>query len=148
VCGGAIRVRICTPDISGGVPGEKCPSRHVQVCYGIPRRQILHCEDRYVSLYMSVDYFEDQRREMVTAIRAIADHVAAQISKSALDKRVLEAMAKVPRHEFVPVGLPDAQQLVVAEKDLNGRVTTKEFMQVRFSLLEGAEELRSASLKQ
>jgi protein-L-isoaspartate(D-aspartate) O-methyltransferase len=52
---------------------------------------------------MSVDYFEDQRREMVTAIRAIADHVAAQISKSALDKRVLEAMAKVPRHEFVPV---------------------------------------------
>jgi protein-L-isoaspartate(D-aspartate) O-methyltransferase len=52
---------------------------------------------------MSVDYFEDQRREMVTAIRAITDHVAAQISKSALDKRVLEAMAKVPRHEFVPV---------------------------------------------
>jgi Protein-L-isoaspartate(D-aspartate) O-methyltransferase (PCMT) len=101
--GGAIRVRICTPDISGGVPGEKCRSRHVQVCYGIPRRQILHCADRYVSLYMSVDYFEDQRREMVTAIRAIADHVAAQISKSALDKRVLEAMAKVPRHEFVPV---------------------------------------------
>jgi hypothetical protein len=37
-----------------------------------------------VSLYMSVDYFKDQRREMVTAIRAIADHVAAQISKSAL----------------------------------------------------------------
>ena len=56
-----------------------------------------------MSLYMSVDYFEDQRREMVTAIRAITDHVAAQISKSALDKRVLEAMAKVPRHEFVPV---------------------------------------------
>ena len=47
---GAIRVRICTPDISSGVPGEKCRSRHVQVCYGIPRRQILHCEDRYVSL--------------------------------------------------------------------------------------------------
>jgi hypothetical protein len=48
--GGGIRVRICTPDISSGVPGEKCRSRHVQVCYGIPRRQILHCEDRYVSL--------------------------------------------------------------------------------------------------
>jgi protein-L-isoaspartate(D-aspartate) O-methyltransferase len=52
---------------------------------------------------MSVDYFEEQRREMVAAIRAITDHVAAQISKSALDTRVLEAMAKVPRHEFVPV---------------------------------------------
>ena len=48
----------------------------------------------------------------------------------------------------IPVGLPDAQQLVVAEKDLNGRVTTKAFMPVRFSLLEEAEELRSASLKQ
>jgi hypothetical protein len=45
-------------------------------------------------------------------------------------------------------GPPDAQPLVVAEKDLNGRITTKEFMPVRFSLLEGAEELSSASLKQ
>jgi protein-L-isoaspartate(D-aspartate) O-methyltransferase len=52
---------------------------------------------------MSVDYFEEQRREMVAAIRAITDHGAAQISKSALDKRVLEAIAKIPRHEFVPV---------------------------------------------
>ena len=35
----------------------------------------------------------------------------------------------------IPVGLPDAQQLVVAEKDLNGRVTTKEIMLVLFSVL-------------
>src|SRR6478752_98527 len=40
----------------------------------------------------------------------------------------------------IPVGLPDAQQLVVAEKDLNGRVTTKEIMGVLFSLLEGADQ--------
>ena len=52
---------------------------------------------------MSVDYFEEQRRQMVAAIRAITDHVGAQISKSELDNRVLQAMAKVPRHEFVPV---------------------------------------------
>jgi Protein-L-isoaspartate(D-aspartate) O-methyltransferase (PCMT) len=52
---------------------------------------------------MSVDYFEEQRREMVAAIRAITDHIATQISKSTLDKRVLGALAKVPRHEFVPV---------------------------------------------
>jgi protein-L-isoaspartate(D-aspartate) O-methyltransferase len=31
------------------------------------------------------------------------DHTGAEISKSALDSRVLQAMAKVPRHEFVPV---------------------------------------------
>ena len=40
----------------------------------------------------------------------------------------------------IPVGLPDAQQLVVAEKDLNGRVTTKEIMRVLFSLLEGSDQ--------
>jgi protein-L-isoaspartate(D-aspartate) O-methyltransferase len=40
----------------------------------------------------------------------------------------------------IPVGLPTAQQLLVAEKDLNGRVTTKEIMPVLFSVLEGADE--------
>ena len=39
---------------------------------------------------------------MVTAVRAITDHIA-QVGKTALDERVLRAMAKVPRHEFVPV---------------------------------------------
>jgi protein-L-isoaspartate(D-aspartate) O-methyltransferase len=48
-------------------------------------------------------FFEEQRREMVAAIRAMADHVAAEIGKSALDERVLTAMTKVPRHEFVPI---------------------------------------------
>jgi protein-L-isoaspartate(D-aspartate) O-methyltransferase len=52
---------------------------------------------------MSVAYFEEQRREMVAAIRMIAEHLAAEIGKTALDDRVLRAMAKVPRHEFVPV---------------------------------------------
>src|SRR5580700_10318000 len=223
---------------------------------------------------MSVVYFEDQRREMIAAIRVIAKHLIAEIGKTALDDRVLSAMAKVPRHEFVPievqpyaylnrplpigfdktisqplmvavmtdllavrpddavleigtglgyqsavlaelagrvytveiidelaqravqrlkqegytnvevrvgngyfgwpehapfdkvivtaspdlippplinqlksgarmvvpVGLPDAQKLVVAEKDLNGRVRTKEIMQVLFSLLDGPDE--------
>ena len=51
---------------------------------------------------MSVEYFEE-RREMVAAIRVIAKHLAAEIGKTALDDRVLRAMAKVPRHEFVPV---------------------------------------------
>src|SRR6516165_6260952 len=53
--------------------------------------------------FVNAKFFEEQRREMVAAIRAIADHVAAEIGKSALDERVLNAMAKVPRHEFVPV---------------------------------------------
>ena len=40
----------------------------------------------------------------------------------------------------IPVGLPDAQKFVVADKDMNGRVRTKEIMQVLFSLLEGPDE--------
>jgi protein-L-isoaspartate(D-aspartate) O-methyltransferase len=51
---------------------------------------------------MSVDYFEE-RQEMVGAIRMIAQHLAAEVGKATLDDRVLRAMAKVPRHEFVPV---------------------------------------------
>jgi protein-L-isoaspartate(D-aspartate) O-methyltransferase len=53
--------------------------------------------------FMNAEYFEEQGREMVAAVRAIADHLAAELGKTALDERVLGAMAKVPRHEFVPV---------------------------------------------
>ena len=52
---------------------------------------------------MNAEYFEEQRRDMVTAVRAIADHLAEELGKTALDERVLGAMTKVPRHEFVPV---------------------------------------------
>jgi protein-L-isoaspartate(D-aspartate) O-methyltransferase len=52
---------------------------------------------------MNVEFFQEQRRQMVAAIKAITDHIAAEISKSTLDDRVLQAIAKVPRHEFVPV---------------------------------------------
>ena len=40
----------------------------------------------------------------------------------------------------IPVGLLGAQQLVLAQKDLNGRVATKEIIPVLFSLLEGSEQ--------
>ncbi len=52
---------------------------------------------------MSVALFEGQRQEMIAAIRVIAPHLADEIGKTALDDRVLVAMAKVPRHEFVPI---------------------------------------------
>ncbi len=40
----------------------------------------------------------------------------------------------------IPVGLPAAQQLVVLDKDLNGKITTKEIMPVLFSLLEESDQ--------
>jgi protein-L-isoaspartate(D-aspartate) O-methyltransferase len=39
----------------------------------------------------------------------------------------------------IPAGLPDAQQLVLVEKQRDGRLTMKEILQVRFSQLEGGE---------
>jgi protein-L-isoaspartate(D-aspartate) O-methyltransferase len=39
----------------------------------------------------------------------------------------------------VPAGLPDAQQLMLVEKDSNGRVTMREILRVRFSQLEDTE---------
>ena len=40
---------------------------------------------------------------MIAAIRVITQHLADEIGKTALDDRVLTAMSKVPRHEFVPI---------------------------------------------
>lgn len=39
----------------------------------------------------------------------------------------------------IPAGLPNAQQLMVVEKDSDGAVSTREILPVRFSLLEDAE---------
>jgi protein-L-isoaspartate(D-aspartate) O-methyltransferase len=41
----------------------------------------------------------------------------------------------------VPAGLPDAQQLILVEKNDNGRVTTKDILPVRFSQLESTESV-------
>jgi protein-L-isoaspartate(D-aspartate) O-methyltransferase len=47
----------------------------------------------------------------------------------------------------IPAGLPDAQQLVLLEKDSSGRVTTKEILQVRFSQLEDTNPGQHASTR-
>jgi protein-L-isoaspartate(D-aspartate) O-methyltransferase len=39
----------------------------------------------------------------------------------------------------VPAGLPDEQQLLLVEKDSNSRISTREVLPVRFSVLEQAE---------
>jgi protein-L-isoaspartate(D-aspartate) O-methyltransferase len=39
----------------------------------------------------------------------------------------------------IPAGLPDAQQLILVDKDGSGKVMTKEILPVRFSQLEGTE---------
>src|SRR5437867_4494524 len=54
---------------------------------------------------MSVKDLEILRRQMLAEIAAGTFHVSDLIGKAALDERVMAAMAKVPRHEFVPVEL-------------------------------------------
>ena len=54
---------------------------------------------------MSAKDFEILRQHMLVEISAGTFHVRDVIGKTALDERVMAAMAKVPRHEFVPVEL-------------------------------------------
>jgi protein-L-isoaspartate(D-aspartate) O-methyltransferase len=42
---------------------------------------------------------------------------------------------------MIPAGLSDNQQLILVEKNTNGRLSTREILPVRFSQLEGAESL-------
>ena len=49
------------------------------------------------------DPTEDARHAMAEVIALHAHFADAQLGKSMLDSRILAAMAKVPRHEFVPV---------------------------------------------
>jgi protein-L-isoaspartate(D-aspartate) O-methyltransferase len=46
--------------------------------------------------------FEAMRREMTAIVMAHAQLVSEETGRAELDARVIEAIAKVPRHEFVP----------------------------------------------
>jgi len=54
---------------------------------------------------MSSDYFENLRRQMLEEIASHTVFASTQIGKSALDPKVMAAVARVPRHEFVPAEL-------------------------------------------
>ena len=54
---------------------------------------------------MRADELEALREDMLAVIAAGAFALRNTIGKSALDERVMTAMGKVPRHEFVPIEL-------------------------------------------
>ena len=54
---------------------------------------------------MSTENFEVLRQHMLAEIFAGTFLVRGLIGKAALDERVMTAMGKVPRHEFVPIEL-------------------------------------------
>jgi protein-L-isoaspartate(D-aspartate) O-methyltransferase len=54
-------------------------------------------------LAMGAEEFDLPRRHMLAEISAGAFQVRDSIGKAAFDERVMTAMGKVPRHEFVPI---------------------------------------------
>ena len=54
---------------------------------------------------MSAKDFDILRQQMLVEISAGTFHVSNVLGKTTLDERVLTAMGKVPRHEFVPLEL-------------------------------------------
>jgi protein-L-isoaspartate(D-aspartate) O-methyltransferase len=50
------------------------------------------------------DSYESQRKRMVEEIAALARETRLETGRAALSERVMAAIAKVPRHELVPVG--------------------------------------------
>src|SRR6266516_4256155 len=54
---------------------------------------------------MSAEDFEVLRQHMLAEISAGIFHVSGLMGKAGLDERVMTAMGKVPRHEFVPIEL-------------------------------------------
>jgi protein-L-isoaspartate(D-aspartate) O-methyltransferase len=54
---------------------------------------------------MTDEDFSELRQRMLSEIAAQTIYACARLGKAALDPRVMEAMAKVPRHEFVPLEL-------------------------------------------
>jgi protein-L-isoaspartate(D-aspartate) O-methyltransferase len=54
---------------------------------------------------MRAEDLEPLREDMLAVIAASAFGLRDAIGKNALDERVMTAMRKVPRHEFVPIEL-------------------------------------------
>jgi protein-L-isoaspartate(D-aspartate) O-methyltransferase len=53
------------------------------------------------------DLFRDSRQQMIRLIEADVRDTSHYLKRSSLDTRVLDAMARVPRHEFVPPEMVD-----------------------------------------
>ena len=56
---------------------------------------------------LASDHFRDSRDNMIRLIEADVRYTSEYLKQSTLETRVLDAMASVPRHEFVPPHLVD-----------------------------------------
>ena len=56
-------------------------------------------------LLQADDHYLDSRLQMIRLIETDVRRTSQYLKRESLDTRVLDAMARVPRHEFVPTGL-------------------------------------------
>jgi len=68
---------------------------------------LLVAGNRLLDPALAGDHFRDSREQMIRLIEADVRSTSDYLKQSSLDTRVLEAMATVPRHEFVPPHLVD-----------------------------------------
>ena len=68
---------------------------------------LLVAGNRLLDPALAGDHFRDSREQMIRLIEADVRSTSDYLKQSSLDTRVLEAMARVPRHEFVPPHLVD-----------------------------------------
>lgn len=63
---------------------------------------LLVAGNRLLDPALAGDHFRDSREQMIRLIEADVRSTSDYLKQSSLDSRVLEVMARVPRHEFVP----------------------------------------------
>ena len=68
---------------------------------------LLVAGNRLLDPALAGDHFRDSREQMIRLIEADVRSTSDYLKQSSLEPRVLEAMARVPRHEFVPPHLVD-----------------------------------------
>ena len=80
-------------------------SRHITVILGA--LMLLAVSSYLPDPVLAGDDFRDRRAQMIRLIEVDVRRTSFYLKKSALDQRVLDAMARTPRHEFVPPDLVD-----------------------------------------
>jgi len=68
---------------------------------------LLVAGNRLLDPALAGDHFRDSREQMIRLIEADVRSTSDYLKQSSLDTRVLEAMARLPRHEFVPPHVVD-----------------------------------------
>jgi protein-L-isoaspartate(D-aspartate) O-methyltransferase len=80
--------------------GNALPRRRNPASFAVYRRDVRRCMG-FARVVAADTFRSEERNKMVDDIVALA-RVAAETGRPVLDERVLSAMRRVPRHEFVP----------------------------------------------